>query len=94
MDFYIWIMERLGLATSDIGYFLYCDGDRFTEDKFLHPNSATMQFKVTLIEYKSDMSWIEPTLLDIKKLLNAEECPDHAGQCEHGNFLRACGKVS
>jgi hypothetical protein len=94
MDFYIWVMRRLGLDTSDVGYFLYCDGDRFTEKKFLHEGHATMQFKVTLLAYKSDLSWIEPTLKKIKKLLDSKECPAHADKCEYGVFLTACGKVS
>lgn len=91
MDFYIWVMRRLGLDTSDVGYFLYCDGDRFTEKKFLHEGHATMQFKVTLLAYKSDLSWIEPTLKSIKQLLDARKCPDHAMKCEYGAYLAACG---
>jgi hypothetical protein len=93
MDFYIWVMNRLGLDTSSVGYFLYCDGDRFTEEKFLHQGHATMQFKVTLLAYQSDLSWIEPTLMNIKKLLDAKNCPDHLEKCEYGKFLAACRKV-
>ena len=94
MDFYIWVMRRLALDTSDTGYFLYCDGDRFTDAKFLHHDGATMHFKMTLLAYKSDLSWIEPTLLQIKEVLHAEECPNHAEQCEHGEFITACSKVN
>jgi len=93
MDFYIWVMRQLGLDTSDIGYFLYCDGDRFTEAQFLHQNHATMQFKMTLLAYESDLSWIEPTLIKIKRLLDTEECPDHAEKCEYGAFLGAYSKT-
>ena len=35
MDLYIWIMRRIGLDTADTGFFLYCDGDRFTDQTFL-----------------------------------------------------------
>ena len=94
MDFYIWIMKRLGLDTSDIGYFLYCDGDRFTDAKFLQSEHATMQFKITLIEYASDYSWIEPTLFNIRDLLDKENCPPHADGCEYGDFLTKVGEVS
>ena len=93
MDFYIWVMRRLGLDTSDIGYFLYCDGDRFTDSPFLDEGLAIMEFKVTLLPYESDTSWVEPTLIKIKKLLDTEGCPDHAENCEHGSFLAACGRV-
>ena len=36
MDLYIWIMRQKGFDVDDIGYFLYCDGDRFTETPFLN----------------------------------------------------------
>lgn len=87
MDFYIWIMRRMGIETSDVGYFLYCDGDRFAEEKFLGQKQAVMQFKMTLIEYESNLTWIEPTLYRVKELLDADEQPDHSGGCEYGSFL-------
>ncbi len=93
MDLYIWIMRRLGMDTSDVGYFLYCDGDRFTEAPFLNESGASMEFKMSLLVYQSDLSWIEPTLVKIKRLLHAEKCPDHAEKCEHGSFLAACEKL-
>tara|TARA_Y100001960_G_scaffold276201_1_gene306216 strand:- start:553 stop:1347 length:795 start_codon:yes stop_codon:yes gene_type:complete len=89
MDFYIWVMRRLGLDTSDVGYFLYCDGDRFTDKEFLNQEGAEMQFKMTLIPYESDLSWIEPTLFKINELLQSEQCPDHVERCEYGQFLSA-----
>ncbi len=30
MDLYSWIMKKKGFEVDKIGYFLYCDGDRFT----------------------------------------------------------------
>ena len=90
MDFYIWIMRRLGLDASDIGYFLYCDGDRFTEETFLKTSSAVMQFKITLLPYKCDLSWIEPALYRIKEVLHKNNCPEHSETCEHGAFIEAC----
>lgn len=94
MDFYVWVMRRLGLDTSDIGYFLYCDGDRFTDTQFLHQDHATMRFKMTLLPYKTDVSWVEPTLMKIKQLLDSGVCPDHAENCEYGEFLSACNRAA
>ena len=88
MDFYIWVMNRLKIDTSNIGYFLYCDGDRFTDKPFLNDRNATMEFKISLITYESDFSWVEPTLRKIKKLLNSPKCPEHSKRCEHGVFLK------
>ena len=90
MDLYIWIMRRIGPDASDVGYILYCDGDRFTEEAFLGEKSATMQFKMTLLPYESDLSWIEPALKEIMAVLKAPHCPDHSDECEQGAFLEAC----
>ena len=68
MDFYVWVLRRKGFSVSDIGYFLYCDGDRFTEYTFLGDEIATMQFKMTLLPYSVDTSWIEPCLKKLKRL--------------------------
>ena len=92
MDFYIWIMRRLGIETSDVGYFLYCDGDRFTKERFLGQKLATMQFKMTLIEYESDISWIEPTLQKIKKILDSKDQPNHSEDCDYGAFIADLGR--
>ena len=83
-------MRRLGLDASDIGYFLYCDGDRFTEETFLKTSSAVMQFKITLLPYKCDLSWIEPALYRIKEVMLKNNCPQHSETCEHGAFIEAC----
>ena len=90
MDFYIWVMKRQGIETSNIGYFLYCDGDRFTDKPFLNDKNATMEFKISLIAYESNLSWVEPTLRKIKALLDAPNCPGHTKHCDHGAFLNAC----
>ena len=58
MDLYVWIMKRKGFEVNDVGYFLYCDGDRFTKTQFLRENKAIMEFKLTLIPYQTDHKWI------------------------------------
>ena len=93
MDFYIWVMRRLKLNVSNTGFFLYCDGDRFTETKFLGTTGATMEFKVTLLSYRANLTWIPSTLSGIKRVLEAKKCPDHSERCEYGSFLRACVSV-
>ena len=87
MDFYVWVMRQKGFGVSDIGYFLYCDGDRFTDEAFLNEADARMIFKMSLLEYKVDTSWVEPALISIKELLGSNDCPAHTDTCEHGAFL-------
>ena len=35
MDLYVWVMQKKGFNVSSTGYFLYCDGDRFSDYSFL-----------------------------------------------------------
>jgi len=93
MDMYVWVMRRKGFSVSSIGYFLYCDGDRFSDYDFLHSEDASMQFKMSLISYEVDTSWIESTLLEIKECLRTPIQPKHTANCEYGSFLDAIKNV-
>ena len=87
MDLYTWIMLKKGFEVDRVGYFLYCDGDRFTENSFLKNESAIMEFKITLIPYETNFDWIEDTLKKIYVTLRLNQRPPHADNCEYGNFL-------
>ena len=80
-------MRKKGFDTDDTGYFLYCDGNRFTENTFLKKDNAFMEFKITLIPYKSDLSWIDPTLAKIYRNLRLDKRPAHNPNCEYGQFI-------
>ena len=68
-------------------FFLYCDGNRFTNQSFLNKENAIMEFKITLIEYKTNLSWIEKSLNSISKCLRLNKRPQHSGDCEFGSFI-------
>ena len=87
MDLYVWVMRRKGFDVSDTGYFLYCDGDRFSDYDFLGREDAYMRFEMSLIPYDVDRHWIEPTLSAIRVCLDSESPPLHSPQCEYGAFL-------
>lgn len=89
MDLYVWVMRRKGFNVSNTGYFLYCDGDRFTDEPFLLNTNAVMQFKISILPYEVTTEWIEPTLLKIKENLISDPCPNHADECEFGNLFAA-----
>ena len=87
MDLYSWIMKKKGFEVDKIGYFLYCDGDRFTQNSFLKAENAIMEFKITLIPYETNFDWIEDTFKQIYLTLRLKERPPHTYDCEYGNFL-------
>ena len=87
MDLYVWVMKNKGFDIEKTGYFLYCDGNRFTNKNFLNNKIGNMEFKMTLISYQTDTSWIENTLIKIKENLFSEKRPSHNERCEFGSFL-------
>ena len=87
MDLYVWVMRRKDFDVSDEGYFLYCDADRFTDERFLGDTAATMYFKIVLLPYSTTLDWIEPTLLEIRETLDNKKCPPHSSMCEYGRFI-------
>lgn len=89
MDLYVWVMRKKGFNVSNIGYFLYCDGDRFSDYSFLKQSDANMRFKISLLSYEVNLDWIETTLLDIRECLQMKICPEHNDECEYGDFIKA-----
>ena len=88
MDLYVWVMREKGYDVSSTGYFLYCDGDRFSDYEFLGCQDVHMRFQMTLMPYEVDLSWIEPTLHNIKQCLLELATPKHNYKCEYGIFLK------
>ena len=87
MDLYVWVLRKKGFHVDDVGYFLYCDGDRFSDYEFLSSTVASMNFKITLIDYQTNEFWIEPTLNEINMCLRESARPEHSEYCEYGKFL-------
>ena len=87
---YQWIMRRKGFDVSDRGFFMYVDGQHRELDGMIdevQTTKAYMEFSTSIIPYDGDDSWVEPTLIEIKDLLETRECPSHSNRCEHGIFL-------
>ncbi|EED36456.1 conserved hypothetical protein [Luminiphilus syltensis NOR5-1B] len=90
MEMYQWIARRKGFSVSDIGYFVYVDGQHAEEPGMLDPSNAQqawMRFNVAVIPYQGDDSWVEKTLFEAKNTLEKTTCPEHSPQCEYGRFL-------
>jgi hypothetical protein len=100
MDIYQWIMRQNNFKVSNIGYFVYVNGDQHFSDGMLLDNSdnANMRFDVQLIEYEGNDSWVEDKILQIKDCLYQDECPDHSRtgfgpkgdkQCEYSKLFES-----
>ena len=89
MEVYQWLLRQNGYKVSDTGYFVYCNGktDRKAFD-------GKLEFDITLIAYVGDDSWIEKTILLIKKCLDDPRIPKAKPACDYCAYIEAIGKVT
>ena len=84
MEIYQWLLRQNGLKVSDTGYFVYCNGktDAAAFD-------GKIEFDITLIPYKGDDNWIEPTIIKLNKTLRQDEIPVAGKDCDYCLYLNA-----
>ena len=83
MDFYQWLLRKNGLDVSDVGYFVYCNGDK---QKSSFENKV--HFNVSVLEYKGNDTWIDNTILEIKKLLDQNIVPSFTENCDYCIYIQ------
>jgi hypothetical protein len=97
MDMYQWVARRLGYQVSDIGYFVYVDGQHREEAGILdaaNPQQAWMRFDVAVIPYAGNDDWVADALKRAKELCSTvSKCSQHAQECEHGRYLADVARV-
>jgi hypothetical protein len=81
MEFYQYLLRNNGFKVSNTGYFVYCNGIRQSE-RF----DEKLEFKVHLLDYTGDDSWIENTLSDLIVNLNQDSIPDFNPDCEYCKY--------
>lgn len=84
MEVYQWLLRRLGFTVSNTGYFVYANGR-----KDLEAFDAKLEFEVTLVPYTGDDSWVEGTLVEIKKTLDAPDVPAASVECDFCAYRNA-----
>lgn len=89
MEFYQWLMRNNGFEVSPTGYFVYANG--ITDKEAF---DGKLEFDVKVIPYKGNPSWIEPTLGEIKEVLDSNNTPKSNPDCDYCLYRSAVGKVS
>lgn len=77
MEVYQWIFRQMGFNVNGTGYFVYANAGK-NRDKF----DARLEFELQIISHKGDISWIEPTVIEIKKCLDSDSIPESNSDCE------------
>jgi len=88
MEVYQWIFRKSGFKVNDIGYFVFANAGK-NRKKF----DGKLTFKLSIISHKGDDSWVEPTILDIKKCLNSNKIPDSNPDCEFCEYRKLIKNV-
>lgn len=83
MEIYQWIFRRLGFKVSSTGYFVFANAGK-NRSEF----DGRLEFEVTIIPHEGDDSWVEPTVLKIKKCLESSETPPAGEGCEYCAYRR------
>lgn len=76
MEFYQWLLRMNGFRVSDVGYFVYCNGNR-SQESF----GGKLLFKVALISYRGCDAWVEPTIMMAKACLDSDTPPPANPRC-------------
>ncbi len=71
MDIYVHILRKMDFKVSDIAYFYVCNGEK-SYDKF----DEKLNFTTTLVPYKTDTSWVDKQIIEMKKTLDSEKVPE------------------
>ena len=77
MEIYQWLLRHNGLAVSDTGYFVYCNGKTDME-KF----DGKLEFDITLIAYDGHDDWVEGIVSDIHKCLKSDKISESGENCD------------
>src|SRR3989338_1900258 len=88
IEVYQWIFKQLGFQVSSTGYFVYANGIKNDGKTF----DNKLEFKTTILPYIGDSSWVEPTILEVKKCLDSDEMPENNKDCEHCAYRRLIQK--
>lgn len=88
MEVYQWLLRQNNLQVNDTGYFVYTNG-RMDRDGF----NDRIEFRTKIIPYTGDDSWVEPTIIEMKKCMD-EEMPEvgksaMGGDCEFCAYAKA-----
>ncbi len=87
MEIYQWLFKKNGFQVSDIGYFVYCNGNA-NESKF----GNALSFRVSVIPYEGNSNWVESSIAALHKCLQENEIPNPAPSCDHCVYIQEMAK--
>lgn len=84
MEIYQWLFRKNGFDVSDIGYFVYCNGNTDKE-----AFDAKLEFDVKIIPYKGNDNWVESTIIEAHKCLMTDKIPHASKDCDYCRYTES-----
>jgi len=84
MEIYQWLFRKNGFRVSNTGYFVYCNGD--TDKKAF---DGKLEFRIKLIPYEGNDSWVEQTILDAHNCLKQDLIPASGADCDFCKYVES-----
>lgn len=87
MEVYQWIFKKKGFEVAKTGYFLFANAGR-NRPKF----DGRLEFETLIIPHEGDVSWVNPTISEIKECLESDRIPAPGDECEHCAYRQLANK--
>ena len=79
VEFYQWLFTKKKFDVSPTAYFVFCSA--FYKD--IENFNEELKFKIEILTYEGDYSWVDDTIIEIKKTLDNEEAPNSNTNCKY-----------
>ncbi|OGL93796.1 hypothetical protein A2239_03235 [Candidatus Uhrbacteria bacterium RIFOXYA2_FULL_40_9] len=89
MEVYQWLLRHNDFAVSDLGYFVYCNGNTDKE-----AFDGKLEFDVKILPYEGNDEWVEETLVAIHACLQSDRIPDSAKECDYCAYRQAINEAT
>lgn len=94
MEVYQWLLRQNEFDVSDTGYFVYATG---TTDRDGFNN--VVDFETHVFPHHGDSSWVDKTLIDMKKCMDSDKMPAvgtaaMGGPCEYCEYAKSRTKLT
>jgi hypothetical protein len=87
IEIYQWLLRRNGFPVSNTAYWVYANASKDAK-----AFDGQLEFEITLVPYEGNDSWVDGTLLDLKKCLDGEALPEPGTDCDYCRYREAVGK--
>jgi hypothetical protein len=88
MEIYQWLVRRQGVAVSDTGFFVYCNGRR-DRPSF----NGRLEFDIHVSPYVGNDGWVEDCIRSAYRCLTGNAIPDPDPGCDYCRYRAAARQV-